>query len=112
MNCRLTIFATRLVPRGRGRRAKQVPERVAWQGWNADPRQERAHARLPGAGSFYWPSARRAYRAAIVAMRADETIDAVRVEGIGSQPVAYLRRADLQPRFGCHPGQLELIARF
>jgi len=112
MNCRLMIFATRLAAKGRGRARRLVPQGVAWQGWNADPQMEGAMARLPGSGSFYWPGPRAAYRAAIVAMRSDATIDAVRIEGIGAQPVAYLRRTDLAPRFGCHPGQPELIARF
>lgn len=112
MNCRITIFAERPVTKGRGRARRTTLQGVAWQGWNADPRQEAAHARLPGSGSFYWPGPREAYRAAVVAMRADDTIRAVRIEGIGAQPVAYLRRADVAPRFGCHPGQPELIARF
>ena len=112
MNCRITIFAERLVTKGRGRARKPIAQGVARQGWNADPRQEAAHGRLAGSGSFYWPSPREAFRAAVVAMRADETVHAVRIEGIGSQPVAYLRRAAVAPRFGCHPGQPELIARF
>lgn len=112
MICRITIFAERPVTKGRGRARRTILQGVAWQGWNRDPRMERAHARLAGSGSFYWPTARAAYRAAVVAMRTDATVHAVRIEGIGAHPVAYLRRADLAPSFGCHPGQPELIARF
>jgi hypothetical protein len=120
VNCRLTVFATRAVlirrrmrkRAGAAGRAEAASQSVAWQGWNADPRQERAHGRLNGSGSFYWPDPRKAYRAAVTMMRADETISAVRIEGIGSQPIGYLRRADIAPSFGCHPGQPELLARF
>lgn len=112
MTCRLDVFATRYVIKGRGRSRRPVAQRVAWQGWNVDARQERAHARLPGSGSFYWPTPRAAYRAALVMLRQDETIEAVRIEGIGAQPVAYVRRSDVGPSYGFHPGQPELIARF
>ncbi len=33
-----------------------------WQAWNPDPVMEAKSARLPGSGSFYWPSAREAYK--------------------------------------------------
>lgn len=113
MNCRLDVFATRTaLQKGRGKRPRVVTERVAWQGWNPDGGMERVMGRLVGSGSFYWPSPADAYRAATVMMRQDATIDAIRIRGIGSQDVAYLRRSDLAPRFGCHPGQPELIARF
>lgn len=110
MECRLTIFATRMVQKGR--RKRPVPQGVAWQGWNANARQEAKHARLPGSGSFYWRSPRDAFRAAVIAVRADETVHAVRIESIGGREVAYLRRDDVPLPFGCHPGQPELIARF
>jgi hypothetical protein len=114
MNCRLTVFATRQVlQRRRARkRAEAASQSVAWQGWNADPRQERSQGRLKGSGSFYWPSPRKAYRAAVTMMRADDSITAVKIEGIGAQPIGYLRRLDIAPSFGCHPGQPELLARF
>jgi hypothetical protein len=112
MNCRLTVFATRLVEKGRGRRKKLVPQGEAWQAWNADPRQEAAHGRLAGSGSFYWPSPRAAFRAAVVLFRQDAGVEAIRVEGIGSQPVAYLRRADVCRSHRDHPGQRRLIPRF
>ena len=94
------------MPRAAVGSAERRPDAWPGQGWNAD------HGRLAGSGSFYWPDPRDAYRTAVVMLRRDETIDAIRIEGIGAQPVAYLRRTDVPPRFGCHPGQPELIARF
>jgi hypothetical protein len=108
----MTVFATRRVTKGRGKRQRFVEEGVAWQAWNNDARMERATARLAGSGSFYWPDAQAAYRRAIVMFRQDDTIQAIRIEGIGGQDVGYLRRENVPPSFGCHPGQPELIARF
>lgn len=112
MNCRLTVFATRTILKGRGKKRKPLAQGVAWQDWNADARQERAHGRLQGSGSFYWPTVKAAFRRATVVFRQDETVEGIRIEGIGSQPVAYLRRSDVARSFGCHPGQPALIARF
>lgn len=63
---------------------------AAWQAHNPDPRMERRMSRLPGSGSFYWPSLRDAYRRATVLLR-DPSIEAVRVETISGREVAYLR---------------------
>ena len=111
MNCRLTVFATRFVAKGRGKRKRLMPEGVAWQAWNDDPAQERADGRLAGSGSFHWPNPRAAFRRAVVLLRAGQA-EAVRIEGIGSQPVAYLRLADVCRSHRCHPGQPRLIPRF
>lgn len=105
MTCRIDVFATIQ----RRVRRKLVAQRVGWQAWH--PAQDAG--RLPGAGSFYWPSPRAAFRHAVILMRQDPSVEAVRIEGISGQPVAFLRRPEMPlVRHGCHPGQAELIARF
>ncbi len=66
-----------------------------YQAWNPDPKMEKRMARLPGSGSFYWPSARAAYRAAGrfvkepgVAQVKVETISGVEVAWLYASPVA------------------------
>ncbi len=108
----MSVFGTRTVTKGRGKRQKTEQQGIAWQAWNADAGQEAAHARLPGSGSFYWPDARAAYRQTVVMMRRDESIHAIRIETISGREVAYVRRTDIAPSFGSHPGQPALIARF
>jgi len=112
MPVRMMVFGTRMAAKGRGKRQRLVAEGVAWQAWNDDARMEAAMGRLAGSGSFYWPNPRTAYRHAVVLMRRDVSIDAVRIEGIGGQDIGYLRRRDVAPSFGCHPSQPALIARF
>jgi hypothetical protein len=72
------------------RRGKPRTVQAAWQAHNPDPRMERAMARLPGTGSFYWPTLRDAYRRATVMLR-DPSIHAVRIETISGRRVAYMR---------------------
>lgn len=54
--CRIDVFVNE-------KRGSKV-HGYAYQAWNPDPAMEREMARLPGSGSFYWPSARAAYREA------------------------------------------------
>jgi hypothetical protein len=61
----------------------------AWQAHNPCPIMERRMARLPGAGSFYWPSPRAAWRAARVLMAASPGRSA-RVETISGRRVGYI----------------------
>jgi hypothetical protein len=58
---------------------------------NPDVRIERAMGRLPGDGSFYWDDPRRAYRAAVVALREPGAFQAT-IETISGRPVARLYR--------------------
>jgi len=67
----------------------------SYQAWNPDPKMERRMARLPGSGSFYWPSARAAYRAARrfvkepgVAQVKIETVSGIEVARLFGSPVA------------------------
>jgi len=86
---RFTAFADR--PVRLGRRQPAVTG-VAWQGWNPDAVMEGRIARLPGAGSFYWPCAWRGYLAARALMRADASVRQVTIETIGGREVARLYR--------------------
>lgn len=112
MEYRLDIFATLNVRQGRGKKSRLVSQRIGWQAWNECVKQEIIHGRLKGSGSFYWPSLRAAYRRAIVIMRKDDTVDAIRIDTISGHHIGYVRRTMVPGRYGCHPGQPALIARF
>ena len=85
---RVNVFASRTI--GKGKRSKA--QGVGWQAWNEDATMEDRIARLPGAGSFYWPNALRAYLAARDMMRADASIHQVSIETISAEPVARIYR--------------------
>lgn len=87
---RMNVFAAREVPKGR--KGKTVLAHVGWRGWNADARMEETMARLPGSGSFYWPGAWRAYRAARQMMKTDSTIHQIAIETISGYEIARLYR--------------------
>lgn len=63
-----------------------------YQGWNSDPTMEERMARLPGSGSFYWPSARDCYRAAGRFIRSNKEIHQIKIETISGQEVGRLFR--------------------
>ena len=90
--CRIDVFATREVVKGKGKRARTITQGIGWQGWNADPEQERKHARLVGSGSFYWPGALPAYLAAKRMMSKDTTIHQVKIETISGREVGRIYR--------------------
>ena len=82
--CRVTVFV-----RGKGKKAKGY----AYDLLNKSRRHERlrgspAATRVAGTGSFYWPSAREAWRAAQVELRKPE-VDSVRVETISGRKIGY-----------------------
>lgn len=85
---RMDVFATRTVRRGR----RTVTQGVGWHGWNADPALERAHARLPGSGSFYWHGAVQAYAAARRMLRDDPTIHQIKLETISGREIGRFYR--------------------
>lgn len=87
--CRIILFGTLAVPHGRG--TKKIG--CAWEDWNPDPKQEVAHARLRGAGSFYWPTPRQAFRRAVVSLLKTGA-DQAKVETISGRPVARLYNHD------------------
>jgi hypothetical protein len=87
---RLDVFATRDLPKGRGKRL--VSTGVAWQGWNADPVMEHALSRLRGQGSFYWPGAVRALAAARSMMATDDTVHQIKLETISGREIGRLWR--------------------
>lgn len=87
--CRVTLFGPVTVSVGRRGRTKTL--QAAWEAWNPDRRMERAMARLEGAGSFYWPSPRDAFRRAAVAVASGEA-ESARVETIGGRQVARVGR--------------------
>jgi hypothetical protein len=85
---RMDVFATRTI--GRGKRARL--QGAAWQGWNPDPALETAHARLPGAGSFYWHGAIQAAAAARRMLRDDPTIHQIKLETISGREIGRFYR--------------------
>ena len=90
---RLAVFAEVRALVTRGKRRGQI-DRVglAWQGWNASPTMEARMARLPGAGSFYWPAAFVAVRAARRIMREDPAVHQIKIETIGGREIGRLYR--------------------
>jgi hypothetical protein len=88
---RVNVFVR---PEGKSRRRRCAPlaaRGYAYQLHNADLRIERAMGRLEGSGSFYWDNPRRAYRAAVVALRKLGAVQ-VKIETISGRPVARLYR--------------------
>jgi hypothetical protein len=90
---RMTVFGTVIRP---GRRYKRFTElqylQAGWNGWNPDPGMETAMARLPGSGSFYWPSAWRLYLAARRLMITDPTVRQIKLETISGREIARIYR--------------------
>ena len=87
---RFAVFATVDLPVGRSKKTR--PTGVAWDGWNDDPMMERRMARLRGAGSFYWPNALTAYRAARRTMREDARVSQIKIETISGREVGRIWR--------------------
>jgi len=81
---RVTCFGTRQI--------RRRTMGVGWQGWNDDPRMADRMARLPGSGSFYWPGAWQAYRAARAMMRDDATITQAKIETISGREIGRIYR--------------------
>lgn len=88
--CRIDVFSTALVQTHK--RRKPVMRPIAWQDWNDDIRMERGMARLPGSGSFYYASARKAWRRAHVLIR--RGAEQVKVETISGVEVGRLYAPD------------------
>jgi uncharacterized protein (DUF1684 family) len=65
--------------------------RVGWQGWNPDPAMEASDGRLPGSGSFYWPSAKSAWRQGWRWLRRKD-VDAFSIETISGRKICFARR--------------------
>ena len=93
---RMDVFGTRVIPAGRPKgKRPYTPIRFAacgWQGWNSDPIMEDRMARLPGAGSFYWPNALRAYLAAKQVMASDPRVVQIKLETISGREIGRLYR--------------------
>lgn len=79
--CRIIVFGD--LQRGK----KQI--HAAWDDWNPDPVMESRMARLKGAGSFYWPNQRDAWRRARVVVR-EPGVTQVKVETISGRFVGRL----------------------
>lgn len=91
--CRIDIFADVLfTPK---RRRLPVIRHIAWQDWNDSPKMERRMARLPSSGSFYWPTARVAWRRACVMLGRDDRIRQIKVETISGREVGRLYRREV-----------------
>lgn len=91
--CRIDVFGPVTVQKRRGRKVTTTTVLAGWQAWNPDTRMERAMARLPGSGSFYWPTHRDAYRRALVLVRTSPEVTAARVETVSGRRIAYVQRA-------------------
>jgi|GEM_PF-7041282 len=63
-----------------------------YQGWNSDPMMEERMARLPGSGSFYWPSAEACYEAAVRLIRGNKEIHQIKIETISGREVGRIWR--------------------
>lgn len=63
-----------------------------YQGWNPDPAMEARMARLPGSGSFYWPSAKACYKAADRFLRSNKKIHQIKIETISGQEIGRIYR--------------------
>lgn len=87
---RIIVFAT---TQEHGKRRKVVTRSVAWEAWNTCPIMESQMARLRGSGSFYWPSALRAYLHAKQIMAANSSVDQIKIETISGEEIARLYRA-------------------
>lgn len=83
--CRIDCFGTDAKGRACG-----------WQGWNHEPSMEQRMARLPGSGSFYWESAREAYRMASRWLRSGNC-RTVRINTISGREVCYLHAPEKRP---------------
>lgn len=86
--CRMDVFATCDVPVGK--RGKVKRQGCGWQAWNADPIMEQRSARLPGAGSFYWPNAIQAVMAAKRLIGTDPSIHQITIETISATEIARI----------------------
>lgn len=80
--CRITIFT----------------KAYGYQGWNPDPVMEEKMARLRGSGSFYWGSAKEAYKAAFGMMRKDPAIEQIKIETISGREVGRLYREEINEK--------------
>lgn len=87
---RVVCFGT--VLHQKTKRGKPKPTPCGWDAWNRDPRMEQRMARLQGAGSFYWPCAYLALRAAKQMMQDDARIDQIKVETISAREIARIYR--------------------
>ena len=90
---RIDIFAD--VPFMPKRRRWPVIRAVAWQDWNDSPKMESWMARRPGSGSFYWPTARAAWRRACVMLGRDDRIRQIKVETISGREVGRVYRKEV-----------------
>lgn len=89
---RLDVFATRDIVKGKGKRAKTSQQSIGYQGWNPDAMMEHRMARLEGSGSFYWPNAIMAHRAAKQMMTADSSIHQIKIETISGREIGRMYR--------------------
>lgn len=72
-----------------------------YQAWNPDVVMEKAMARLPGSGSFYWPTAREAYREAVRLLKRGAR--QAKIETISGRPVCRLYGPDeRRPYIRCY----------
>ncbi len=91
---RIMVFATQHTVVRKGRKLQTGTNRVAWQGWNADPIMADRMARLPGSGSFYWSGAIKALQAGRTMLRDDPTVDQIKIETISGREIGRLYRRD------------------